>query len=135
MRCTAKCCEVDLGLLTFSCERKNLIIAVDGPQHIEEDCGRVSNAQQRSRDGRSDATALQQGQRVLRLHFVDVEMGDAHKYIKWAMKFSLHYATAHTHVMKLSVGSSFSSSMSKFSLRVMRLRMPGLCAHMQGIPR
>ena len=64
-----------------------LIIAVDGPQHLFGDCKTVCNALQRKRDASFDSAALQQGKRLLRLHCRDVELGDAGRYIRWALKF------------------------------------------------
>lgn len=69
---------------------ENLIIQVDGPQHVDQHCKSVSNAVQRDRDAAFNAAAAGQGRCLLRLHHGDVEVGDAHRYIKQALWFCRH---------------------------------------------
>ena len=76
------------GAADLYIELEGLIVQVDGPQHVAEDCKSVPNAVQRERDAAFNAEALRQGRSVLRLHHIDVEAGDSHRYIKWAVIFS-----------------------------------------------
>lgn len=64
--------SVDIFLPT-----QNLIIAVDGPSHMEEACRSVSLQAQREIDCNTDEAVLHQGRRMLRLHYKDIETGYA----------------------------------------------------------
>lgn len=69
----------------------NLIIAVDGPSHMEEACRGVSLQQQIDIDRAFDDACMARGRRLLRVHYGDIERGDAAVYVWFALRFCTLY--------------------------------------------
>lgn len=64
----------------------NLIIAVDGPGHMEEDCKTVSLHVQMAIDTRFNRECIKQGVYLLRMHHKDVHFGDTLQYVLKALR-------------------------------------------------
>jgi hypothetical protein len=65
----------------------NLIIAVDGPGHMEEDCKTVPLHVQMAIDRRLNQECIKQGVYLLRMHYKDVLFGDTLQYVLRALRF------------------------------------------------
>lgn len=77
----------------------NLIIQVDGPSHMEEACKSVSLWEQQQIDREFDDACMAAGRRLLRLHYRDVEFGDAGVYVMHALRFCQQYASPHPFII------------------------------------
>lgn len=63
-----------------------LMVMVDGPGHIDECTRWVPLAEQQRIDADFDAEVQRQGKRLLRLHYRDIERGDAARHIQRALR-------------------------------------------------
>lgn len=87
------------GSVDIFLPQPNLIIAVDGPSHMEEACKSVSLGAQHLIDRAFDDACMSGGRRLLRLHYRDIELGDAWVYVQHALAFCSLYPTTTPFVM------------------------------------
>ena len=67
----------------------NLIVAVDGPGHMEEDCKTVPLRVQMAIDQRFNGECIRQGVYLLRMHYQDVLFQDTAAYVLRALSLIL----------------------------------------------